>query len=58
VAAVKTGRSAACRTIGVADDLAYAGGNGQGSLMVFSDPSNVTLAAQEVVKLPVCEDIP
>jgi hypothetical protein len=45
--------------LGVADDLTYAGGNGEGSLMVFSDPSNVALAAQEVVtKLPLCEDIP
>jgi hypothetical protein len=37
--------------VGVADDL--------GSLMVYSDPSQIGLAGQEVVtKLPVCEDIP
>jgi hypothetical protein len=37
--------------LGVADDLK--------SLMVFSDPSAVALAAQEVVtRLPLCEDIP
>jgi hypothetical protein len=37
--------------LGVADDL--------GSLMVFTDPSTVGLAGQEVVtKLPLCEDMP
>ncbi len=37
--------------LGVADDLK--------SLMVFTDPSAVALAAQEVVtRLPLCEDVP
>jgi hypothetical protein len=37
--------------LGVADDL--------GSMMVFSDPTLVGLAGQEVVtKLPLCEDLP
>jgi hypothetical protein len=43
--------------LGVADDLTYAGGNA-GSLMIFTDPSAVGLAGQEVVtKLPLCEDM-
>jgi len=37
--------------LGVADDL--------GSLMVFTDPSGIGLAGQEVItKLPLCEDLP
>ena len=37
--------------LGVADDL--------GSLMVYSDPSAIGAAGQEVVtKLPSCEDMP
>jgi hypothetical protein len=37
--------------LGVADDL--------GSLMVYTDPSVVGVAAAEVVtKLPLCEDMP
>jgi hypothetical protein len=36
--------------LGVADDLQ--------SLMVFTDPSNLGLAGQEVIaKLPLCEDM-
>jgi hypothetical protein len=44
--------------LGIADDLTYFGGNGDGSLMVFTDPSAVGLAGQEVVtRLPLCEDM-
>ncbi len=44
--------------LGIADDLTYAGGNGDGSLMVFTDPTAVGLAGQEVVtRLPLCEDM-
>ncbi len=44
--------------LGIADDLTFAGGNGQGSLMVFTDPSAVGLAGQEVLtRLPLCEDM-
>jgi hypothetical protein len=44
--------------LGVADDLIYPGGNGAGSLMIFTDPSAVGLAGQEVVtRLPLCEDM-
>jgi hypothetical protein len=44
--------------LGIADDLTYPGGNGDGSLMIFSDPSAVGLAGREVViRLPLCEDM-
>ncbi len=44
--------------LGVADDLIYAGGTGAGSLMIFTDPSAVGAAGQEVVtRLPLCEDM-
>ena len=47
--------------LGVADDLTYpaaTGGTGEGSLMIFTDPSAVGLAGQEVVtRLPLCEDM-
>jgi hypothetical protein len=44
--------------LGIADDLTYSGGNGDGSLMIFSDPSAVGLAGQETVtRLPLCEDM-
>jgi hypothetical protein len=48
--------------LGVADDLTYLGtnakpGTGEGSLIVFTDPTAVGLAGQEVLtKLPLCED--
>src|SRR5262249_29784853 len=37
--------------LGVAEDLSYSdlGSNGQGSLMIYTDPSNVGAAGQEVV---------
>ncbi len=48
--AYETGLSATTG-LGVADDLK--------SLMVYTDPSAVGLAGQEVVtKLPLCEDMP
>jgi hypothetical protein len=44
--------------LGLADDLIYSGGNGDGSLMIFTDPSAVGLSGQEVVtRLPLCEDM-
>jgi hypothetical protein len=46
--------------LGVADDVSYAspGANGAGSLMIFTDPTAVGLAGQEVVtRLPLCEDM-
>jgi hypothetical protein len=50
--------------LGVADDLTYNGpggnplANGDGSLMVFTDPTAVGLAGQAVVtRLPLCEDM-
>ena len=46
--------------LGVADDLTYSdsGSTGEGSLMIFTDPSAVGLAGQEVVtRLPLCEDM-
>ena len=44
--------------LGIADDLTYSGGNGDGSLVVFTDPSAVGLAGQEVLtRLPLCEDM-
>jgi hypothetical protein len=46
--------------LGVADDLIYGGpgATGGGSLMVFTDPSAVGLAGQEVLTLlPLCEDM-
>jgi hypothetical protein len=46
--------------LGVADDLIYSspGSTGDGSLMIFTDPSAVGLAGQEVVtRLPLCEDM-
>jgi hypothetical protein len=47
--------------MGIAPDLTYdphKGGTGEGSLMIFTDPSAVGLAGQEVVtRLPLCEDM-
>jgi hypothetical protein len=46
--------------LGVADDLTFPNNVGAtgGSLMIFTDPSAVGLAGQEVVtRLPLCEDM-
>jgi hypothetical protein len=44
--------------LGVADDLTWPGGDGTGSLMVFTDPSAAGLTGHTVVtRLPLCEDM-
>jgi len=46
--------------IGTADDLSYSdpGSNGQGSLMIYTDPTALGLSGDEIVtRLPLCEDM-
>jgi hypothetical protein len=43
--------------LGVADDLTWPGGNGQGSLMVFTNPTAVGLEGPALTRLPLCEDM-